>query len=55
MSNPNYHLELDENTLKVIGDALLELPAKYSLHTINEMNRQIAKQIENNKHEQPKK
>ena len=39
-------LKLKQDEVHVIGEALLELPAKKSLHVINNINVQISEQLQ---------
>lgn len=47
----NINLVLTQNEIAIIGEALLELPAKKSLHVINNINLQLVAQTQS---EQPK-
>lgn len=49
----NFKLELTQEEVQIVGNALLELPAKISLNIVNKINGQLNEQINEQREVEP--
>lgn len=49
----NFKLELTQEEVNLLGNALLELPAKVSMNLINNINNQLGEQLKEHQEETP--